>query len=344
MQRILVVKPCCLGDALMATPVLRALHAAYPTATIDVAVTPWAAPAFHGHPAIRRLVRYPERPNLPRLLALARRLARERYDAALGLDRSPYVGLLLWASRIPVRAGLGTGWRGLLYSHRISPTAGKHESELYLAVSRALGVPDQGLEPEYFVASDDRARMLARVAGFARPLVVLHPGGAVNPGSRLLAKRWPPERFAQLAERLVTAVGATILLVGGPTDTDAARAVRAQARCELVDWCARLTWQELAALLAVADLFVGNDTGAGHLAAAVGTPTVSIFGPTSPLRYRPLGRRSVVCAPPASWTTTDDRDLRRPFTVSTERDIGQVTVEEVFHACRTLLDSRGNER
>jgi len=341
MHRILLVKPCCLGDALMATPVLRALHTAFPHAVIDVAVSPWAAPAFDGHPAVRRLIPYPERPSLARIAALARQLTGEGYDCALGLDRSPYVGALLWLSRIPIRAGLGSGWRGRFYTHPVQPQPTQHETEVYLAVSRALGVPDRGLEPEYFVQPLARERMTARTASLPRPRVVLHPGGAVNPGSRLLAKRWPPERFAHLADQLVARFGATVVLVGGPTDREAVEAVRRTARARLIDWSEELAWEDLAALLAVADLFVGNDTGVGHLAAAVGTATVSIFGPTSPRRYRPLGRRSLVCAPPESWHSPTEQDLRRPFPVPTQHDIRRVTVEDVFNACCTLLESSG---
>lgn len=341
MQRILVVKPCCLGDALMATPVLRALRTAYPKATIDVVVSAWAAPAFDEHPAVRRLIAYPERPTIARIVRLASRLARERYDWALGLDRSPYVGALLWLSRVPLRAGLGYGWRARFYTHPVRPNPTQHETEAYLAVSRALGVPDQGFEPEYFVPPSVRETMLARTAPFARPLIVLHPGGAVNPGSHLLAKRWPPDRFAGLADRLVNRFGATVILVGGPTDREAVETVRRLARQCLVDWSGQLSWKELAGLLAVADLFVGNDTGAGHLAAAVGTATVSIFGPTSPLRYRPLGRRAIVCAPPASWHIATEQDLRRPFAIPEQLDIRRVTVEEVFAACCALLQIDG---
>ncbi len=338
MHRVLVVKPCCLGDALMATPVLRALRTTYPDTTIDIAVTPWAAPAFDGHPAVRRLVPYPERPSVPSFVRLAQRLRAERYDAALGLDRSPWVGMLLWASGIPVRAGLAVGWRGLLYTHRVSPRPGRHESEQYLAVAAQLGVVPRGLEPEFIVPESIARAIRERVRRFRRPLVVIHPGGAINPGSRLLAKRWPPERFALVADRLYQVHGSTIILVGAATDRDATASVLAHARTPLIDWTDQLSWPELAALLAEADLFIGNDTGAGHLAAAVGTATVSIFGPTSPLLYRPLGRKSVVCAPSASWELREPRDLRRLSTIADRLDISQVTVDHVVEAASRLLE------
>lgn len=341
MRRILVVKPCCLGDALMATPVLRALRTAFPDAAIDVVVTRWAAPAFDGHPAIRRLIPYPEQATLPAIARLAQQLARERYDWGLGLDRSPRVALLLYLSRIPRRAGVNVAGRGIFYTHRVRPRPRQHETELYLAVAEILGVSPQGLEPEYAVPPDVRVSVAARLGSVTRPLVVIHPGGAVNPGSTLLAKRWPPERFAALADRLHSDFGATIVLVGGSSDAEAVSGVLHAARSPLLDWSNRLTWSELAALLSLADLFVGNDSGIGHLAAAVGTATVSIFGPTSPLLYRPLGPRSLVCAPPASWTLHEARDLRRPFSIPDTLDIRNVTVNEVAQACAALLGAAG---
>lgn len=343
MPRVLLVKPCCLGDALMATPVLRAL-AALPQMMIDILVTPWAAPAFDGHPAVHRLLPYPTHPTPLSLVPLARRLVRERYDWGIGLDRSPWVALLLLLSRIPIRAGIAAGWRGLPYTHRVSPTPGLHETELYLAVVETLGVPPRGLQPEYFVSPQLRAVMQQRIADLRRPVVVIHPGGAVNPGSTLLAKRWPAERFAALADLLIQEFAASVILVGGESDHEVTRAVTDSVSQPVVDWTANLSWAELAALLELADLFVGNDSGAGHLAAAVGTPTVSIFGPTSPRLYRPLGPRSIVCAPPASWEMRRARDLRRPQSFSPAFDIRLVTVSEVAGACRRLLEERGYAR
>ncbi|MFN3336926.1 MAG: glycosyltransferase family 9 protein, partial [Thermomicrobium sp.] len=318
-----------------------ALHRAVPDATIDVVVTRWAAPAFDGHPAIRRLIPYPERATLPAIVRLAQQLARERYDWALGLDRSPRVAFLLYLSRIPKRAGINVAGRGILYTHRVRPRPGQHETELYLEVAEMLGVARQGLEPEYAVPPNVRATVAERLGSVTRPLVIIHPGGAVNPGSTLLAKRWPPERFAALADRLHSEFGATIVVVGGPSDAEAVTAVLNTARSPLLDWSNRLPWSELAALLSRADLFVGNDSGIGHLAAAVGTATVSIFGPTSPLLYRPLGLRSLVCAPPASWTLRQARDLRRPFSIPDILDIRNVTVNEVAQACAALLGTAG---
>lgn len=341
-ERILVVKPCCLGDVLMATPALRALHLAFPQASIDVAVTAWAAPVLDGNPRLRRLIRYPDRATPQAILRLGLRLRRERYQLGIGLDRSPVVNLLLWLAGIPVRAGIDSRRRGLLLTHRARPRPGQNETELYLEVLEQLGIEQEGLHPEYEVPPGARAavdRLLAdlRIQDRASALVVVHPGGAVNPGATMLSKRWPPERYAELIDRLVVDHGVAVVLVGGSSDREAVEAVKQAARSSVYDLCEQLALPELAALCAEAQLFVGNDSGASHLAAAVGTPTVTIFGPTSPLQYRPLGPRSRVCAPEASWRLPTGVDLRRGQLEDPALDIRQVTVDEVYGACAHVL-------
>uniref|UniRef100_A0A7C2WID8 lipopolysaccharide heptosyltransferase II n=1 Tax=Thermorudis sp. TaxID=1969470 RepID=A0A7C2WID8_9BACT len=341
-ERILVIKPCCLGDVLMATPALRALHLAFPQASIDVAVTAWAAPVLDGNPRLRRLVRYPDRATPQAALRLGLRLRRERYQLGIGLDRSPVVNLLLWLAGIPVRAGIDSQRRGLLLTHRARPRPGQHETELSLEVLGQLGIEPQGLHPEYEISLEAQESVRHTLAGLgiqsgARALVVIHPGGAVNPGTTMLSKRWPPERYAELIDRLVVDHGVAVVLVGGSSDREAVEAVKQAARSSVYDLCEQLSLPELAALCAEAQLFVGNDSGVSHLAAAVGTPTVTIFGPTSPLQYRPLGPRSRVCAPEASWRLPTGVDLRRGQREDPALDIRQVTVDEVYGACAHVL-------
>ncbi len=340
-RRILVVKPCCLGDVLMATPAIRALATAYPDAEIDALTTRWSAPALEGNPRVTTVLPYPERPSPWALLRLARRLRRRGYDLGVGLDRSPVVNALLALTGIPIRAGVDNLGRGVGLSHRARPEPGQHETDLFLAVLAALGIAADDAAPEYHPTRADREWAANWAGDRPRPIVVLHPGGAVNPGSTLLTKRWPPERFAALAERLVAEWGGTVVLVGAASDREAVEQVLGALPFPAVDLAGRLSLSGLAALCEQADLYVGNDSGTTHLAAAVGTPTVAIFGPTSPRRYRPRGARSVACAPEASWTTGTDADLRRAGG-SLGADIRLVSVDEVASACLEAL-SQGRE-
>ena len=212
---------------------------------------------------------------------------------ALVFDRAPQWALLAFLAGIPVRAGLDSLHRGLGLTHRIRPAPGQHEGDLAAAVVRSLGLPVDDLTEEYAPSAAGRARaaeLLARAAT-SLPRVALHPAGGVNPGMTLLAKRWPPERFAALIARL-TAAGATPILTGAPTDREVAAAVLAALPPDAprpVDLTGQLDLDGHAALAAQCDLYIGHDSGPTHLASAVGTPTVVIFGPTSPTVYAPPG-------------------------------------------------------
>ncbi|MDI3340199.1 MAG: lipopolysaccharide heptosyltransferase II [Sphaerobacter sp.] len=333
-QRLLVVKPCCLGDVLMATPAVRALATHYPNARIDVVTTTWSAPALRGNPRVARVIPYPDRPASPRMLSLARSLRRARYDLAVGLDPSPLVNGLLWLTGAPVRAGIDSQGRGIGLTHPAPLVPSHHETETYLDVLAALGVPAAGTAPEYYLSEDARRTGAAIVPDGSPPTVVIHPGGAVNPGTAMPAKRWPPERFAALADRLAAKAGVRVLLVGAASDRAAVAAVVRAARAPVVNLCGRLALEQLAGVIARAALYVGNDSGVSHLAAAVGTPTVTIFGPTNPGRYRPLGARARVCAPPESWHGALV-DLRRGSAPATS--VERVTVDMVAAACLDLL-------
>lgn len=337
-KRILVIKPCCLGDLLMATPAIRALNMRFPEAAIDVLTNDWTAPALAYNPRIAEVLAYPARTTPAQLLATSGWLKKRRYDLGIALDRSPTVSLLLRMARIPVRAGVDNNGRGIGLTHRIVPRPFEHETELYLRVVESIGVRRQGLEPEYSPSPALDAQAAALLPSDDERFVVLHPGGAINPGVTMISKRWPPDRYGALATRLKRELGVEVVLVGAASDRDAIIDVKADAGVPLIDLSEQIDFPTLAAVIARARLYIGNDSGAGHLAAAVGTPQVSIFGPTSPLRYRPLGKRAVVCAPAASWDT-DQGDLRKGVAIDWLRDIRQVHVDEVFDTCVALLES-----
>jgi len=307
-QRILVIKPCCFGDLVMATVALAALARAYPQAEIRLAVGAWSRPAVAGNPRLAGLVDSDPvgtasiRQTWRAYLRLARQLRAGRPDAVLVLDRSPVLGLLAWLTGARVRAGLDSGGRGFALTHRVPcpPDAARHEVAWYLDVVRALGVPtDPATRLEFAPTPDDEAEATTLLTELGlyltqRRLVALHTGGGSNPGMRLAAKRWAPDRWAAVLTRLLAAdPAAQVLLLGGPgaEDRTAADAIWAalppEAQSRVHDAVGRLGWGALAATIRRCRLFLGPDTGALHLAVAVGTPVVAVFGPSDPRRYGP---------------------------------------------------------
>ncbi len=337
-HRILVVKPCCFGDVLMATPALRALKRKFPDASIDVLTTEWCAEALRNNPDVNGVFRYPSKLSIGPFMRLVQRVREEHYDVGVGLDRSPFVNLLLDLGRIPVRAGIDSSGRGIGLTHRAATKPGQHETELYLSVVAGIGAVQDDPRPVYRVLDSARAEVDELIGNARDPIVVIHPGGAVNPGSTFLSKRWPAEYFGALASELVQRLGASIVVVGAESDLDAVQGTVDMTDATVTNLANRLTIPQLAAVCERARLYVGNDSGMSHLASAVGTPTVTIFGPTSPAMYRPLGPDAIFCAPSRRSTGTAADDLRDGHVRNhLDQSISDVPVETVLAACESAM-------
>lgn len=338
--RILVVKPCCLGDVLLTTPALAALRARYPRSVIHYAVGRHAAPAIAGYPDVARAVDAGPGGGRGRtaLLGLLRRMRAGRYDVCLVLERSPLFATLPLLAGIPVRAGIDSGGRGFALNVRVPWDESLHEADLYLSVAGALGCPIEGhgLRFEPGSAAEQAIEALWRRHGLHAPVVVIAPGGGSNPGMDLPEKRWLPERFAALADRLQRDAGAVIVLLGGPGDRALCGQVAREMRTPSIDLSGDTPFAERGALLRRAALFVGNDSGPTHLAVAVRCPVVAIFGPTDVGLYGPyraqarVARRPLACSPCFVHG-------HFPPCPNQHACMRELAVEEVYRACRALL-------
>lgn len=315
--RLVVLKPCCLGDLVQATAVLAALHDRWHDAPITVGSGRWSLPAVAHHPAVAATfdlgnagVRGRQRPA--DLLRLWRALRRGRFDLAVVPDRSPVLCLLTFLAAIPARAGLDSGGRGRLYTVRAAPLPRAHELDQAARLLAQLGIRALPLPRVYPGPEGEReAAALAATLPTGRPLALLAPGGGENPGTTMPSKRWDPAGFAALAQAL-QADGLAPVLVGAASDRAAAAAVLAAAP-ELLDWTGRTSVAGLAALAGRARLYVGNDSGTTHLAAAAGCPTVAVFGPTAPALYGPRGRWVRALAPDPSRRSGGSGSVRDPY-------------------------------
>jgi lipopolysaccharide heptosyltransferase II len=304
--RILILKPCCLGDIIFATPLLRELRRSLPDAYLAVAVGAHARPGLAGHPAVDELIDTGPigsgrlRPRA--FLALARYLQARQFDACFVLERSALLIMLPWLAGIPIRVGIDSGGRGFSLTVAVSARPARPESELYLDLLRVLGGRPQSGTLEYHpspAANQQIERLVNEQIG-SRPFVILHCAGGVNPGMALVRKRWPAENFARLASR-VLAAGAAIVLVGAREDRPTAERVRADLAAlgngttadGVIDLVGALNLDELAALARRAVVYVGNDSGPSHLVEAAGARVVMLFGPSDPIVYGPRGRNAI---------------------------------------------------
>jgi ADP-heptose:LPS heptosyltransferase len=225
--RILVLKPCCLGDVVFSTPLLRELRRTLPTAHLTFGVGSHSRPAIANHPAVDEVLdtgRVGSGPYSFRdYVRLIRAIRVRRFDACFVLERSAVLHLIPLLAGVPFRVGIDSGGRGFSLAVAVSSRPARPESELYLDLLRALGGQPHSGELEYH-PSDQAVRRIDHIVREQipdrRPFVVLHCAGGANPGMTLLRKRWPIESFRALAERIVGA-GGTVVLVGSAEDRDA---------------------------------------------------------------------------------------------------------------------------
>lgn len=300
---ILVVKPASLGDVLMSSAFLAALRASLPHADITVLVTTWAKEALVGNPHCDRIldsgaVGFPGRYGLIAYRNCVSRVRERVFTHCFVLDRSPLMALLPRLAGIPWRAGLNSAGRGIALHVNVPCPDDRHEVEIYLDVLRKTGIDTVKPRLHYSPQPADEATaedlLAKRGLADAHTLVAIHPGGGTNPGEERVRKRWSRGNFSALADRLSHILGASILLVGGPDDVPACKAIEQDTDASLVNVAGSLTFAQLGALIQRCHLFVGNDSSPMHLAVAVCTPVVALFGPTSPHRYGPFGPGNAV--------------------------------------------------
>lgn len=353
-RRILVVKLADLGDVITVTPALRALRTTFPYARIVTLVTAGTVPVLAGSPNVDGVLTFDkfayDRPlnalHPPTLLAavrLAWELRRQRFDTVVILHHLTtrwgalkYAALAL-ATGARCRVGLDNG-RGWFLTHRAKDSGfgAQHEVEYALEVVGLLGAhtDDPRLEVPISPADAAYAREMLDPDG-PRPLIAIHPGS----GGWSLARRWEPGGFAAVADALAERHGARIVLVG--TASDNVERVVSEMCTRALNLAGRTTVGQLAAVLRHCDLFIGADSGVMHVAAAAGTPTVAIFGPTNPLAWGPWlppeRYRIVRSAPLCSPCAYTEAGLGTPQGCPERTCMRMVTVKQVLAAAEALL-------
>ena len=274
----LVIQTAFLGDVVLTTPLLAALAARH--GPVDIVTTPAAATLVETHPAVRRVVAYDKRGRdrgWAGLRDLARRLRAERYERAYLPHRSLRTAALALLARIPARIGFHDGWPFFYTEVRRHPPEG-HEVDRLLALAEE---PSAAYAPTLHPTPDDEGAAAAALA--AGGIEAGMPFVAVAPGSIWGSKRWP--HYGALAVRI--AARTPVVVVGGPEDAglgdEIVRTVQdGQGRSRAVNVCGKLTLRQSAALIGRAALLVTNDSAPLHVATAMGTPIVAVFGPTLP--------------------------------------------------------------
>ena len=313
-RRIVVRGPNWLGDAVMCEPALNQVRTLFPQAEITVLVKPGIADLLAQHPAVNRTLVYDDRGRHAGLIGkwtLAGVLRRHRFDLAILFQNAFEAALISFLAGIPRRFGYATDGRSLLLTDPVtvpSRTGQKHQVEYYWDLLKPLGGEGPAPAPRLFVTPDESMLIARRLAdaGIGESDLVI----GVNPGSTYgQAKRWLPDRYAEAVNRIVketqirsgSRVG--VVIVGAKGEEQLGKAIADQIKTRTVVCSGQTTVRELMALVKRCQLFLTNDTGPMHVAAAFKVPLVAVFGPTDWQTTSPFGvdaklvRQPVTCAP-----------------------------------------------
>lgn len=306
--RIVLIRPCCIGDVVLATAAFTALRRAYPDAHITWAVGGWSRQVVDLLDGVDAILDTGKR-DLPVRSVFGfgrfmRDLRKGNFDLAVSLVRSPLMSAAVWMSGIPHRVGIDSNGRGFGYTVRVpvNPAEARHEAAIYLDVVRALGISTDECYANVPVREKDRERVrgLLKNQGVTGDYIVINPAGGNNPGMSMDSKRYPPRNFALLADALAEKLNAQVILLGGPADAGIINAVGSTMKTRPHIFAGQLTFGEIAALDHDAQLYIGNDTGLTHLSAAAGAKTAMVLGPSDPKRYAPYTPDSL-----ALWQPTE---------------------------------------
>ena len=311
-MKILVRVPNWVGDAIMAIPALEGIRRARPEAEICVLARPVVADLLESELFANRILRYDFRGIHRGFLGrerLIHELRREKFDVAVVLQNAFEAAWLAWRAWIPERIGYARDGRGALLTHAVRvPRKGEipgHESHYYLELLRRSGwIEGSPAIPSIRLHVSQEALRVAEV-GLRRAgargnawRCAIAPGASYGG-----AKCWPPDRFAVLADRLISECDADVIFFGAPDEKEIAARICSAMRSRAISLVGETSARELAALFASCSLFIGNDSGAMHVAAAAGLPVIGIFGPTEPQGTAPvteqftLIRETVSCSP-----------------------------------------------
>lgn len=343
-QNIVVRGTNWVGDAVMTIPALRQLHQLFPKARITLATRSGVKDLFVDADFVDEVLAHDGK-GLRSVVQQVREWRKRNFDLAVLFPNSLETALVASLARVPLRVGYATEGRQALLSHPLNLPdwrSSKHEVFYYLKVIAELEwlvnqdqsfletQPDGSLEVSEARKSAARDFLGANgieTGGAPGPVIALCPG-SIN--SR--AKRWPAERYAVLGDKLSKELNAKVLLVGSAGESDVANAVTEKMNQRAVNLTGKTTLAELVAILSLVNMLVTNDTGPAHIAAALGRPTLVIFGPTNPLTTRPFSPYAEIIREPPDCAPCMLRDC--PID---HRCMTAITPEDVFARARERL-------
>ncbi len=310
-----------LGDAVMSLPTLRSLKEMMPRGRVTVLTKPAFADLYRGAPYVDEVLGH-ERGGMGKWIRTLRELKKRKFDAVILLPRSFSAALLAWSARIPRRIGYGGGGRTKLLTETPEPLGRRHRVYHYHHLLSSLGEPPPVKPPRLEIPADAAAWAESTLPG--GPWIGFNPGATYG-----AAKQWFPDRFIELGKKL--SKRGRLVVVGGPAEAHLGQKIA--DGIDGINLAGKTSVTQLAAAIARCALFVTNDTGPMHVADAVATPMVAIFGPTDWIVTPPFGkthtivRHEIECSP----------CLKRTCPLGHHDCMKKIEVAQVLRACEERL-------
>ncbi|MBI4618816.1 MAG: lipopolysaccharide heptosyltransferase II [Desulfobacterales bacterium] len=344
-DKILVRSTNWIGDVILTFPAIATIRKNFPKSYIATLSRPWVAPLLENNPEVDEVIIYDHKEihnGMLGKLRLAKALREKGFDLAVLFQNAFDAALIAFLAGIPIRAGYNTDARGPLLTNKVildKAVLKKHQSHYYLEMLKAVGMDIVDDHPAIEVSDEARKRATEILDSFNIQESELLIG--INPGAYFgSAKRWLPERYALLSDMINKDFGGKILLFGSGEEKAISEMILSIAKSDVIDLVGKTSLLETMALIEKCSLFITNDSGLMHLAAALKIPLIAIFGSTDPVTTSPLGSSSVIvrkevsCSPCLKKECPTDHQCMRLIEVGdVYQHVKQALTVRVMRSC-----------
>jgi lipopolysaccharide heptosyltransferase II len=301
-KNILIIRSGAVGDLIMATPLIKNIREDFPSSKISFLVGKWSKNVLNNNPNIDEIIEFEDeiiaKKKIFNVLALVSRLRRKKFDSCFILDKSWMWNLFAFLCGIKKRIGFSRGNEGAWNSVSVQFDGSKHEIEYNLELIKKIGANAKYYQPELYATKEDKefaSSFVKRISKKIERIIGICPGGASNPGQVAFIKRWPVEKYIELANEL----NSLILVFGGKEDKSIAEHIITNSKNKNIYDATGISLQQTKEIMEKCDFIVSHDSGGMHIASTTRAKLVALFGPTPPNRLCPKNAILVQakCAP-----------------------------------------------
>jgi len=344
-KRILIIMMGGIGDMILLTPALKALRKAYPSSTLSFLLGPYGAEkVIEGSDLInKKIIIDPEKyKGVKGKIKLIQELRKEKFSLSITSTGTNPIksGLLCYLAGVKYRLGENIDGKGFFYNLKVPFNPERHNVESNIDLLQRLGIKADDKRTYIYRSSEDKyfaKNIFADHHLEGKRLIGIHPGSGIH---QARFRRWPKERFARLADELIEKYKASVMIFGGADEVSLACEIKDLMNSNPILMAGKTTLTQAAALIEECRLFISNDSGLMHVACAVNTPTLGIYGPTNYKRTGPYSDSSIIIRRGLDCSPCYKREKVKCKRLDCFKFI---TVEDVFEAVKSLMEKNLND-